>query len=97
MKPFNILIVDDDHNLTKTLAEGLHRKLKESVDVMTCFSASDALSLFNQRSFDLVISDFKMPGMTGIDLFRQIRGCHPKTVLILITAYGTDTLEQEAR
>lgn len=97
MKPLNILIVDDDHNLAKTLAEGLHRKLKEAIEVTTSFSALEALSILNQRSFDLVISDFKMPGMTGIDLFKRIRGCHPKTVLILITAYGTDALEQEAR
>jgi len=97
MKPLSILIVDDDHNLAKTQADGLKRKLKESVMATVCFSALDALSLFDQQSFDLVISDFRMPGMTGIDLFRQIRWSDPKAVLILITAFGTDTLEQETR
>ena len=97
MKPLSILIVDDDRNLAKTLADGLNRKLKESVVTTVCFSALEALSHFDQQSFDLVVSDFRMPGMTGIDLFRQIRRSDPKAVLILITAFGTDTLEQETR
>jgi DNA-binding NtrC family response regulator len=42
-----------------------------------------------------VISDFHMVGISGLELLKQIRQDHPKTSLVLITAYGTDALEQE--
>jgi DNA-binding NtrC family response regulator len=96
MKPLNLLIVDDDRNLAKTLADGLRKQLGESITTVACFDAPEALSLIHQQAFDLVISDFSMPEMTGIDLFRQVRDVYPQMILILITAYGTDVLKDEA-
>ena len=51
--------------------------------------------LATQR-FDVVISDFNMPGMSGLELLNKIRQDHCEMVLVLITAYGTDALEEEA-
>lgn len=50
--------------------------------------------LATQR-FDVVISDFNMPGMSGLELLNKIRQDHRETILVLITAYGADTLEEE--
>lgn len=51
--------------------------------------------LATQR-FDVVISDLNMPGVSGIELLNKIRQDHREMILVLITAYGTDALEEEA-
>jgi CheY-like chemotaxis protein len=51
--------------------------------------------LATQR-FDVVISDFNMPGVSGLELLNKIRQDHREIALVLITAYGTDALEEEA-
>jgi len=50
--------------------------------------------LATQR-FDVVISDFNMPGMSGLELLNKIRQDHREMILVLITAYATDALEEE--
>ena len=47
--------------------------------------------------FDVVISDFNMPGGSGLELFNKLQQDYHETILVLITAFGTDTLEAEAR
>ncbi len=97
MKPLHLLIVDDDHNLARTLADGIRKHMGSAIHIEVSYSVPEALTLMSQQGFDMVISDFSMPGQTGIDLFRQIREAYPLVFLILITAYGTDVLEKEAR
>ena len=46
------------------------------------------------QAFDVVISDFNMPGPSGLELFGRIRQDHREIILVLITAYGTDALEE---
>jgi DNA-binding NtrC family response regulator len=96
MSTLDILIVEDDRSLAYTLAAGLRQKLGEAIRVDTCFRASEALARLTQDSFDLVISDYQMPGMSGLEMLNQIHHHHPETILILITAYGTDELEKKA-
>lgn len=92
----NILIVDDDKNLVKTLVLGLQNELGKAVHIDYCHNGSDALELNSQKSFDLIISDFNMPQMNGIELFKQIRSTHEHPILVLITAFGSLELEKEA-
>ena len=47
------------------------------------------------QKFDAVISDFNMPGVSGLELLNKIRPDHRDMILVLITAYGTDALEEE--
>ena len=95
MDALNILLVDDDRNLATTLSHGLRKAMGKAISVVFCASGDEAFALLATQTFDLVISDFHMLGISGLDLLKQIRQDHPKTSLILITAYGTDTLEQE--
>lgn len=91
----NILIVDDDRNLARTLADGLRKQLGKLIHVDVCFSGADAFVACTKRKFDLIISDHNMPGMTGLDLFKRIHNLSQRPTLVLITAYGSSELEEE--
>jgi DNA-binding NtrC family response regulator len=69
----------------------------KAVSVSVCFSGSETLSMLATERFDVVISDLNMPGVTGNELLRKIRENHREMILVLITAYGTDALEEEVR
>ena len=95
MGALNILLVDDDRNLVTTLSHGLRKAMGKAISVEFCFSGSETLSRLATQRFDVVISDFNMPGMSGLELLNQIRQDHREMILVLITAYGTDALEEE--
>jgi len=95
MGALNILLVDDDRNLVTTLSYGLSKAMGKAISVAVCFSGSDALSMLATQRFDVVISDFNMPGVPGLEFLNKIRQDHREMILVLITAYGTDTLEEE--
>jgi len=93
----NILLVDDDRNLVTTLSHGLSKAMGEAISVAVCFSGSEALSMLATQAFDVVVSDFNMPGPSGLEFLNRIRQDHPETILVLITAFGTDALEEGVR
>ena len=95
MHTLNILLVDDDRILVTTLSHGLRRAMGKAISVVFCASGPEALALLATQTFDLVISDFHMSGISGLKLLKQISKDHPETSLVLITAYGTDALEEE--
>ena len=96
MGALNILLVDDDQNLVTTLSHGLRKAMAKTISVAVCLSGPEALSMLTTQRFDVVISDFNMPGVSGLELLNKIRQDHREMILVLITAYGTDTLEEEA-
>jgi two-component system response regulator FlrC len=95
MGALNILLVDDDRNLVTTLSYGLRKALGKAISVAVCFSDTEALAMLVTQRFDVVISDFNMPGMLGLELLNRIRQDHREMILVLVTAYGTDALEEE--
>ena len=97
MDTLNILLVDDDRNLVTTLSYGLRKAMGEAVSVAVSFSGSEALSLLETQSFDVIVSDFNMPGTSGLEFLHKIRHNDREIILVLITAYGTDALEEGAR
>jgi DNA-binding response OmpR family regulator len=95
MSALNILLVDDDRNLVTTLSYGLRKAMGKAISVAVCFSGSEALSMLATQRFDVVISDFNLLGMSGLELINKIRQDYRETILVMITAYGTDVLEEE--
>ena len=89
-----ILIVDDEENIALTLQDGLERLANCEIAIAT--SGEQALGLFEQQPFDLLITDYKMPGTDGITLAARVRQLYPRTVIIMITAYGDETLREQA-
>ena len=97
MGTLNILLVDDDRNLATTLSHGLRKAMGETTSVAVCYSGSEALSMLATQGFDVVVSDFNMPGPSGLELLSRIRQDYREIILVLITAYGTHALEEGAR
>ncbi len=81
-----ILIVDDEPSVRCLL----QMALEETRHVITLAEdGTRALELLQQNQFDIVISDMKMPGMTGIDVLSQVREKFPSIVVIMMTAFAT--------
>ncbi len=81
-----ILVVDDEQGLCAGVQEALRRE-GYVVDALTDSTA--ALKLAEERLYNLVISDIKMPGLSGLDLLAGVRAHSRDTLFILMTAYGT--------
>jgi response regulator RpfG family c-di-GMP phosphodiesterase len=77
-----ILIVDDDPGVLCVL----RRIVSRNARVLQAACAADALALLEKSAVDVVISDHRMPGMTGIELMEAVRRCAPDTVRVLISA-----------
>jgi len=88
-----ILVVDDDDSLRRVLQVQLEQ---DGYSVVSAPSAQQALSLLQMRAFDLVITDLKMPGLSGIEVLKQVKSKYPETVVIVLTAFGTVETAVEA-
>src|SRR3989442_1732133 len=85
-KRARILIVDDERSIRELLEIVLK---KDGFNVTSVRSAVEALTLLKSSDFDLIISDIKMPDMTGIDLLRQLRETTFGGQFILLTAFAS--------
>jgi DNA-binding NtrC family response regulator len=90
----HILIVEDEPSTSWALAEGLS---DDGYTIDTFRSAEEAWSWLQNRSSDLVISDLRLPGMSGLELARKLRRGRHAQPIILVTAYGTPEMLEAAR
>lgn len=81
-----ILVVDDEPEILEVLA--FHLKV-EGFSVVTAASGEEGVERFETDSFDLLITDMKMPGMDGIDLLRYVKARDKDIEVIILTGYGT--------
>jgi len=82
--PGRILAVDDDEGNLVVMEE----LLSEKYDVAITTSPDKALELATSTEFDMVLSDQRMPGITGVELLRKVRDAYPQTVRVIISAYA---------
>ena len=87
-----LLVVDDDAIVRETLREALH---EAGYEVTVAASGEEAVQLVRSADFHLVFSDLMMPGMSGIDVCRQIAAIRPDLPIVLITGYGTVEIARE--
>ncbi len=87
-----ILIVDDEVGPR----ESLRMILKPIYEVFTAGDGHEAIQFIHENSIDLVTLDLKMPGLSGIDVLREIKKFQPDIEVIVITGYGTLNNAQEA-
>ena len=83
---FRILIVDDE-KVQLEILEGF--LVKQGYEATAAEDGQKALEKFKNGSFDLVLTDYRMPGMDGIQLLREVRRLQPEAVVVIMTAYGT--------
>jgi DNA-binding NtrC family response regulator len=83
---FQILIVDDEKNQREMLEGFL---TKQGYGAIAAEDGQKALEKFKSGPIDLVLTDYRMPGMEGIQLLKEIKRLNPEAVVVLMTAYGT--------
>ncbi len=81
-----ILIVDDEPNTLKVLSAILKNK---GYDVLTARTAEEALNIIKKKDVDAIISDYKLPGINGIQLVDEIKDKGYQMPIVMLTAYGT--------
>jgi DNA-binding NtrC family response regulator len=84
--PARILVVDDSPSTLEVLRRNL---MDGGHTVVTASGAADALALLSFTPVDLVLTDLKMPGMSGLDLVRHVRENLKETEIVVITGYAT--------
>src|SRR3954447_9601082 len=80
-----ILFVDDHEVLARLSCEILEMQGYRAV---CAYNAADALDKFNKEKFDILVTDFRMEGMNGLELARQIHAKDPSVPVIIVTGYG---------
>ncbi|MBI1849385.1 MAG: sigma-54-dependent Fis family transcriptional regulator [Planctomycetes bacterium] len=81
-----ILIADDEEDFRASVAESLRDAGHE---VRECANGDDAIDRMREETFDVLLTDLRMPGRSGIDLLREAAARLPDSILIVLTAYGS--------
>jgi two-component system response regulator HydG len=89
----NILVVDDLKSIRLTLGRILE---DEGYNVVLAENGYQAIEAAKQTPFDLIFMDIKMPGIDGVQTFREIKKIDPKAAVIMMTAYSVEELIKEA-
>ena len=93
LKHLKTLLIDDDEFVRDSLR--LMFESRECV-LLTAETAEEAIEVLAKQEYDIIITDYKLPGMDGLELCRQIQKIHPRVMMILITAYSSQEVEEEA-
>jgi len=85
MNQHAILIVDDEENIVKSLTRIL---MDDGYTIQGAMSGEEGLRKLKKHEVHLVISDYKMPGMTGLEFLKRVQIDYPNILTIILTAYG---------
>jgi DNA-binding NtrC family response regulator len=94
LQDMKILLIDDDEWVRDSLclffeSEGCH--------ILALETAEEGLEVLDKQDFDIIIIDYRLPGLDGLEFLRRIQKRYPVAMKILITAYGNEKLVAEAR
>jgi CheY-like chemotaxis protein len=89
-----VLVVDDDPVVGKSFDRVLSGK---GYAVITAYDGEDALSKLATERYDVVYTDIKMPGMSGLEVAERVKAARPWTPVVIITGYGTAESETRAK
>jgi two-component system response regulator HupR/HoxA len=79
-----LLIVDDERDIVDSLTESF----RGVMTVYPAYSADEALRIFREKDIHVVLSDQRMPDMTGVELFGKVKAINPMPIRILLTGYS---------
>ncbi len=91
--PSRILLIEDDTGISGTLCQVLE---DEGYEVEVEQRGDTGLARASQEPFNVVVTDLKLPGLSGLELVRQLHAAQPRLPIILVTAYGTTETAIEA-
>ncbi len=86
MKTFSILLIDDEESILISLKSYLS---KRNFKVFTANNGEDGIKIIKSNLIDLVITDYRMPGISGLEVLNQVNKINPLIDTIMITAYGS--------
>lgn len=92
LKP-KILVVDDEETLRNVLQEVIEQ---EGLDVEVAASGEEALEKFKQQRYNIVLTDLKMPGISGMEVLKEVKSADPDTEVVIITSHASLTTAVEA-
>jgi len=90
-----ILIVDDEEDMIWSLKRNINKD-RLHVEIFTAGSGEEALNVLSSNHIDLVLTDIKMPGMSGLDLLLEVKNRFPYTLVIIMTAFPSSEFKREA-
>lgn len=93
LRNMKILLVDDDESIRDSMSMFFE---EEGCELIGAANAEEAMQALIREPYDIIISDYKLPGMDGLDFFRLVSEARPDAIKILITAYGSEDLFREA-
>jgi len=93
MEQHSIMVIDDEKIVGAMAKRSLEQ---EGYDVEAFLNGESALARLEQKSFDVVITDFKMKGIDGLEILRTVKRLYPQTVVIMITAFANLDVAIEA-
>ena len=88
-----ILIIDDDQEMRSLLKEFFEG---EGFETHEASNGLEGLKTLRRESFDFIITDIRMPGLTGLDILPGIRKLQPQAFIIAITAFGSEQVNRES-
>jgi two-component system NtrC family response regulator len=88
-----VLVVDDDQSLRRIMEMQLEEL---GCEVASAASGPEALEILSTRTISVILTDLKMPGMSGLELLRRVRREYPEIPVLVLTAYGTVETAVEA-
>jgi PAS domain S-box-containing protein len=94
-RPIRLLHVDDDPAFAEMVSQFLERECS-TCRVTTTTDVPAGLEQLRSEAFDCVVSDYEMPGETGLDLLRAVRDSHPDLPFVLFTGRGSEEIAAEA-
>ncbi len=94
IKNMKILLVDDDEWIRDSLSLFFEA---EGCNLLTFETAEEGLESVRKQAYDIVISDYKLPGMDGLEFFRRVKEKQPKILGVLITAYANCEIVNESK
>jgi DNA-binding response OmpR family regulator len=86
MENFRVLVVDDEPDFVETV---VNRLLKRKIEATAAPSGEAAMALLEEKSFDVILLDVKMPGIGGMEVLREIKKLQPITEVILLTGHAS--------
>jgi DNA-binding NtrC family response regulator len=93
IKNMKILLVDDDEWIRDSMSFFFEA---EGCNLLTFETAEEAMEAVTQQTYDIVFSDYKLPGMDGLEFLRRVKEKQPNAFEILVTAYANCEIEKEA-
>ena len=92
----HVLIVDDEEDLTWSISRGLSKD-KQGLEISCVNSGQEAVDFLSSQKIDLLITDLRMPDVTGYHLIDLVKTQFPETKIIVMTAYGSKDVSEKLK